>query len=33
MLHRSVAAGLAKSAPCSVLTVRAHHPVAVTRPT
>ena len=26
--HRSVAAGLARSAPCSVLTVRAHHPAA-----
>jgi nucleotide-binding universal stress UspA family protein len=26
--HRSVAAGLARTAPCSVLTVRAHHPVA-----
>ena len=33
VFHRSVAAGLAKSAPCSVLTVRAHHPIAVTRPT
>ena len=26
--HKSVAAGLAQSAPCSVLTVRAHHPTA-----
>jgi nucleotide-binding universal stress UspA family protein len=26
--HRSVAAGLARSASCSVLTVRAHHPAA-----
>jgi nucleotide-binding universal stress UspA family protein len=33
LFHRSVAAGLAKSAPCSVLTVRAHHPVATTRTT
>jgi nucleotide-binding universal stress UspA family protein len=28
LFHRSVAAGLARSAPCSVLTVRAHHPAA-----
>jgi nucleotide-binding universal stress UspA family protein len=32
-LHRSVAAGLARSAPCSVLTVRAHHPAKVARRT
>jgi nucleotide-binding universal stress UspA family protein len=31
LLHRSVAAGLAKAAPCSVLTVRAHHPTVSTR--
>jgi nucleotide-binding universal stress UspA family protein len=29
LFHRSVAAGLAESAPCSVLTVRAHHPPAI----
>jgi nucleotide-binding universal stress UspA family protein len=30
LFHRSVAAGLARSATCSVLTVRAQHPVAAT---